>query len=160
MPVFDLKNATIELLDGSTNSLEIKLGSGSLNHTETMNREYIMDRGRLYSVRDGDEAPVDVSFDFIWEYLRSSSGKPPSVRDVLYRINNASGWVSSDPDGCSPYCVDIRLTLAQPCLTDEKEVIYLQHFRFEKFDFNTKDSTVSCSGKCNITRATVTRVPQ
>lgn len=157
MAVFDLKNAVIEFLDGSTNSLEAKLGGGNLTFDETVNREYIMDRGKLYSVRNGDEAPLDVSFDCIWEYLKSDTGLPPSMRDVLYNINNASTWVSSDPDTCNPYCIDIRITLDQPCLADKKEVIFLQHFRHEKLSFSAKDSTIACSGKCNVTRANVTR---
>jgi hypothetical protein len=157
MPVFDLKNATLEILDGSTNSLEIKLGDGTFSFSETQNREYIMNRGKLYSVRDGDETPVDISFNFIWEYLKADTGNPPSVRDALYKINNASTWVSSDSDACNPYAVDLRLTLDHPCTEDKKEVYYFSDFRQEKLDFDAKGNSVSCSGKSNATRATVTR---
>lgn len=158
MPVFDLKNATLVIKDGSTNSLEIKLGDGTCTFSETLIREYIMNRGKLYSVRNGDEAPVDLSFSFLWEYLKGDTGNPPSVRDVLYKEGNASNWVSTDSDPCTPYCVDLVMTLDQPCAEDKSEVYTFSDFRHEKLDFDAKANSVNCSGKCNITRVSIARV--
>ena len=67
-PVFaqiDLKKATVWLKDGATpqNTLEIKVGEGNLTYSEKVNREYTLNRGILDKVRDGDQTPMDVSFD-------------------------------------------------------------------------------------------------
>ena len=79
--------------------------------------EYILDRGLIDEVREGDEVPVDVSFEFNWIYLTGSpsSGALPTIKDALTRVGNASAWVSSDPDGCSPYAVDIEILYEPSC---------------------------------------------
>ena len=161
MAIFDLKLATVTFQDGTTptpNTLAIKVGEGTLSFTETRNRNYKKDRGKLYKVVNGDEEPLDVSFDLIWEYLRGDSGHPPSPEDAMKQINNASTWVSTDADTCSPYCIDIFIVFSPACAADKTEHIQLPQFRVEKLQYNAKESMVSASGKCNVTDATITRV--
>ena len=120
MAQIDLKNATIKLKDGTSptpNELSINIGEGELTFTETKNREYTLNRGALDGVRDGDEAPVDVSLDFIWEYLKGPtsastgiSGGIPTPEDCFKQRGGAVNWVSSDTDDvCQPYAVDIEI---------------------------------------------------
>jgi hypothetical protein len=166
VPVFaqiDLKDCTIYLLDGSGESLEVKIGEGNLTYTESRNIQYTLDRGQLDEVREGDEVPMDVKLDFTWEYLRGSptSGSTPSVEEALKNIGNAANWTSSDSDGCRPYAVDIKVVYApQPSNCGDKETITLLDFRYEKLDHDMKAGTVSVTGKCNVTQATVIRAAQ
>lgn len=162
----DLKYATLKLVDGTTptaNELEITIGEGNLTYTEAKNIEYTLDRGTLDEVREGDQVPVDVSIDFVWEYLRgsSASGAVPTVEEALKNIGNAADWVSTDSDACRPYAVDIVVTYAPvPTTCGDKEVITLPDFRYESLDHDLRAGTVSVSGKCNVTQATVVRSAQ
>jgi len=168
VPVFtqiDLKDCTITLKDGDGHSLEVKVGEGNLTYTESRNIQYTLDRGHLDEVREGDEVPMDVKLDFTWEYLRgsplSASGGTPSIEEALKNIGNADDWVSSDSDACRPYAVDIEVVYApQPANCGDKETITLADFRYEKLDHDIKAGTVSVTGKCNVTQASVVRAAQ
>ncbi len=157
----DLKNATIKFKDGTTptpEEIEIKIGEGNLTWTETKNRDYTLDKGALDTVRNGDEEPVAVSLDFTWEWLRASTGNPPTPIDAMKQRGEASSWVSASADSCEPYAIDIDILIDAECNDGtENERIILSDFRYESLDYNISDGTVSCSGKCNITEATVTR---
>jgi hypothetical protein len=142
------------------NSVELKIGEGTLSYSEKRNIEYRRDRGVLNTVREGDEEPVDVSFDFEWEFLRSATGEPVTVEEALKQEGAAVDWVSSSADICEPYCVDIVVEYIPPCSDADMEVIILQDFRWESMDHNLRDSQVSVSGKCNVKQATITRVSQ
>lgn len=155
----DLKRAIIKIKDGDSpqNWLEVKIGEGNLSYTESRNMEYTLDRGMLDEVREGDQIPVDVTMDFIWEYLRGSSGTP-TVEDALKNRGEASDWVSSDTDACRPYAVDIEITYSpSPVTCGDMEIILLQDFRYEGLDHDLSGGSVSVTGRCNVTEATVTR---
>jgi len=162
----DLKDATIFIIDGSTptpNELEVKIGEGNLTYSEKKNIEYTLNRGLLDEVREGDEVPVEVSMDYVWDYLRgsSASGAAPTVEEALKNIGNAAAWVSSDSDACRPYAVDIKVIYAPtPYSCGDKETITLQDYRYESLDHDLRAGTVSTSGKCNVTQATVVREAQ
>lgn len=164
----DLKYATIKVLDGTTptpNELEIKIGEGNLTFTEARNIIYTLDRSLLDDVREGDQVPVQLSFDGQWEYMTASSstGATPTLRDVLNKIGGASSWVSTDSDICRPYCVDIELEYRPQCsgsAAGDAETIVFPDFRHESFDGDLRAATFSVSGQCNVTLATVTRFAQ
>jgi hypothetical protein len=157
----DLKRATIIIRDGATppNELEVKIGEGNLTFTEARNMEYTLDRGNLDEVREGDQIPVDVSLDFIWEYLKGASGSGvPTVEDALKQRGEAAAWVSSDPDLCRPFAVDLEIQYAPlPVPCGDMEVILLSDFRYETLEHDLRGGAVAVSGKCNVTEATVTR---
>jgi len=152
---FDLKDAVITLQGGSGSSgaLEIKVGQGNLTFKEARNIEYILDRGSLDNVRAGDEVPLDVSLEFIWEYIEGS-GSPVDA------IKGSTGWVSSDTDGdlCRPYAVNIIITRDLSACEADSETITLNDFRWESLDYNAKEATIAVSGKCNVTEAAVVRI--
>ncbi len=161
MAVIDLKNATITLQDGTDGTplfIELKVGDGTLQYTEKRNLEYKKNRGALDSVRLGDEEPVEVKFDFNWEFLKGDGDT--TIEDALKRRGGAAAWVSTDDDPCAPYTLDIIIEYIPPCSAVKKEIITLSDFRQEQLDHDPKAGTVSCSGKCNITEAAVTRVDQ
>jgi len=168
-PVFaqlDLKFATLKLVDGTTptpNEIAIKIGAGNLTYSETRNIDYTLDRGLLDEVREGDEAPMDVSFDLVWEFISGnldSAGVPPTVEDVLKHLNNAATWISSDPDVCRPFAVDIVIENVPVCGlggSPEQEIITLPDFRFETIDHDLRAATIAVSGRCNAKVATTVR---
>jgi hypothetical protein len=154
----DLKNATIKFKDGGSNSIEVKIGDGNLTYKESRPIQYELDKGRLDTVREGDEVPVDVSLGFNWEWIKSDGSELATPVEVLKKEGAASAWVTSSSDACEPYCVDLEVTLAPRCSDGTKgEVILLSDFRYEDLSFDLKAGQISCSGKCNITKATTTR---
>lgn len=160
MAQIDLKNAIIKIQDGATptpNEMTIIIGEGNLSYTERVNREYVLDRGVIHGVRNGDEEPVDVSMDFMWEFIRAATGEPPTVEDALKKRGEASNWVSSGSDPCEPFCVDIVVIYTPPCAGVATETIILKEFRYEDLEHDLRGGTVSVSGKCNVREATVTR---
>lgn len=143
---------------GKRNSITIKMGDGTLTWSEKRNVEYTTDRGLLDEVRLGDQVPVDVSIDAVWEYISGPSVGTPTIRDVLYKQGLASAWISSDPDACRPFAVNIEIEYTPACSGDI-EIITLADYRFESFDADIKAGTLKTSGKCNITKANAVRIP-
>ena len=139
-------------------ALEVNIGDGNLTYSEKVDRVYELNRGRLDSVKDGDEQPVEVTMDFIWEFLTAVTGADyPTIEDVLKQRGPASGWTSSSDDTCEPFAVDILVEYVPPCAGTEPELIRLPDFRYESLDHNFTDAQVSCQGKCNAVEAIVTR---
>jgi hypothetical protein len=162
MATFDLKNAVILIKDGTgaPNTLTVNLGEGTLQYTERRNLTYRKNRGVLDDVVLGDEEPVDVQIDAVWEYLKASTGGTPTIEDVLKKRGEAADWTSTDADTCRPYAVDIEITLTPPCSADDKEIILLENFRWEEIQHNANEGQLSITGKCNVTEASVTRTSQ
>lgn len=140
--------------------LDIKVGEGQITWSEKKPREYKMDRGRLDQVRNGDEVPMDVSIQLMYEELLSYSTNPPTPEDVLKQRSNASSWVSADlTDPCAPYAITVSLMHVPPgCTSIRKEKVELKKFRYEELNHDPKQGQISCTGKCNVTEATVTRL--
>lgn len=164
----DIKRTTITLKDGTTptaNSLAVKVGEGNLTFTENRTIEYILDRGLIDEVREGDEVPVDVSFEFNWEYLAGSptSGALPTIKEFLQQTGNAASHISSDPDNCAPYATDIEVLYEPVCGASagiENERITISDFRWESLDHDLRAATISVTGRANVKLVTAVRFPQ
>lgn len=155
--VINIKFTTIELRDGNNNFIAIKIGPGNLTYAEKRKRDYIMDRGLLDTVRDGDDEPMDVRLEFEWIHLTAASGDTaPTIEDALKQRGPASTWVSSSSNVCEPYALDIVLK-DLPCSADTPETIILPDFRYEDLGHDLKASNISLTGKCNAVQATVNR---
>jgi hypothetical protein len=139
-------------------ALEVKVGEGNLTYDEKRTMEYTLDRGNLDTVREGDQVPMDVKFDFIWEFLTASSGDDPTIEDVLKHRGEAADWVSSSSDACEPFAVDIEVEHIPPCGGEEVEAIRLPDFRQESLAHDLRAGTVAATGKCNAAVAIDTRV--
>ena len=137
--------------------VEVKLGDGDLTWTEAREFLYDLDRDVLDAVRQGADQPMSVDLASVFEYVSAESGNPPTPRDIVYREGEASEWVSSDADQCNPYAIDILVRHCVPCGTDQDSEILLPDFRAESMDFSIQDATISFSGQCNATKATITR---
>lgn len=163
----DLKNATITIKDGGVgslqNSIEVTIGEGNLTYTERKNIDYTLDRGNLDEVREGDQVPVDVSIDAIWEYITggSASGATPTIEDALKNRGPASGWISSDSDACRPFAVDLEIEyLPTPSTCGDKEIIIIPDFRYEEIAHDLRAGTFAISGRANVVEATAVRSAQ
>ena len=137
--------------------VEVKIGEGNLTWSEKKEYEYLTDRGNLDTVKEGNDQPVEMSLEFVYEYIKTSSGKDITPVDALKRSGEASEWVSSAADQCEPYAVDIRALHCVPCGTDEDEDVNFTDFRYESLDFDMGAATISVGGKCNVTEPSITR---
>lgn len=162
-PVFaqiDLKHCTIRLQDGAGNYIDVKIGEGNLSYTERKTMEYTLDRGLLDEVREGDQVPMDVSLDAVWEYITGTTGSAgvPTIEDVLKRRGAAAAWVSTDSDACRPFAIDILvINEPQPDGCGDDETVTLSDFRYEELSHDLRAGTISVTGKCNVTEATAVR---
>lgn len=161
----DLKNVQFFMLDGTSptpNKVELIIGEGNLTYQEFNEMEYKKNRGKLANVRKGDEKPVEVSMDFRWDKLKSDSGAgTPTPKEILTQTGLASTWVTAGPDPCEPYAIILQILNTPICASgtgaeSEKELITIGPFRPESFNHDPKTGQVQCSGKANVTAATVT----
>ena len=137
--------------------LEVKIGDGDLSWTESRELIYDLDRDKLDTVRLGEEQPVDVELAFVFEYVKTQSGKAVTPVDAVKRIGEASEWVSSSADLCEPYAVDIYVIHCIPCGTDQDQDFLFQDFRYESLDYSMADASIAVSGRCNVTDVVLTR---
>lgn len=160
MALIDLRNAIIYIKDGASHSLEIKIGEGNLTYTEKREIDDVKSRGKLDTMRESEDQPMEVAFSFMWEYLKSQSPEPISPREALKGIDGASAWVSASPDPLAPYCVNLEILHTPICPGVYKETVLLPQFNPLQFAHSLNDATVACNGKCNATQATIARTAQ
>jgi len=166
----DLKNTTLIMRDGATptpNVLDIKIGEGNLTWTERVERNYVLDRGKLDIVNNGDEQPVEVSIDAVWEFITAPVGSAaPTIIDFLRRVGEAAAFVSVDPDVCQPYAVELEIKHVPLCagaavnLSDDIEITIIDIFRYEQVDFDLRAGTFAISGRANVVTAVSSRFAQ
>jgi len=151
-----LDNAVITV---NGRSVLVKVGDGNLTWTENREFDYDLDRGVLDTVRSGDDQPMEVNLDLVYEFITAVTGgsADPTVNDALKNTGQASTWVTASADACEPYAVDLVLEQAQPCTGVEPELIIFPDFRYESLAHDTDEATISMSGRCNATQPTVTR---
>lgn len=151
--VIDLKKAIVYFVDGGNpaNRLEIKMDEGNLTFTINRPREYRKNRGRLDTVRDADEEPMDVSVQGRFDSITSSSGEPITISEFLMRRGAGSSLVTTGEDTCAPYCIDIQVDVVQDCGTLADERITFPEFRYESIGGDFQAGQLSIDGQCNAT---------
>lgn len=141
----------------------IKIGQGNLTYDENVAREYILNRGLIDQVRDGDQVPMDVNFGFAWLYVVSETGAiRPSPYEFLNKEGPAAAYVSTGGD-CEPFAINIVMvnnSNSTTCanLIQPREKVVLPAFRFEKLAHDAKAGQINCTGKCNARKAIKTRL--
>lgn len=165
MATIDLKNCSLIIKDATStpNELTVRIGEGNLTYTIARTIEYILDRGTLDAVREGDQVPCKVSFDCVYDWYESddAGGEPITPAEALMKVGNAASWVTTGADACEPYAVDLILENNITCGTTLDETMTFSEFRYETLDFDVKAGTISASGSCNevyptSSRATIT----
>lgn len=137
--------------------IEIKVGDGDLTYTETQEFTYDLDRGELDTVREGDDQPMEVSIDLVYEHITTGTSEDVSPMDALKRVGGAAEWVSASPDLCEPYAIDVEIVHAAPCGTNQDETTVFPDFRSESREISLRDATIQVTGRCNATQPIVTR---
>ncbi len=140
--------------------IDIKVGDGNITYTEANEYEYDLDRGVLDTVRAGDEVPMDVSLDFVYEYITTGTSEAVSPMDALKKIGGASEWRSSSSDACEPYAVDLEIVHTPICTTQAIETTIFSDFRSDSREVDLGEASVAVSGRCNVTQPIVTRTAQ
>jgi hypothetical protein len=140
--------------------IDIKIGDGNITYTENKNYEYDLDRGLLDTVREGDQAPMDVNIDFVYEFITTGTSEAITPMDALKKQGGASEWVSSSSDLCEPYAIDIEVEYTPPCGGAEAETTLFPDFRPDTKEVDFGEASVSVPGRCNATEPTVTRTAQ
>lgn len=161
-PVLDGTNLPVngKVITFLPQQLDIKIGDGNITYTENNEYEYDLDRGILDTVRAGDQVPIDISLDFVYEYITTGTSEAISPMDVLKKIGGASEWVSSSSDPCEPYAIDIEVVHTPICTTQAIETTLFSDFRSESREVDLGEAAVSVSGRCNITQPTMSRTAQ
>ena len=137
--------------------IEIKVGDGNITYTEHRSYEYMLDRGDLDTVREGDQVPLDVRLECTYEHIATGTSETISPLDALKGIGEAGEWVSASADLCEPYAIDIEIEHIPPCGTSQMETTLFPDFRADTKEVNLKDATISLTGKCNVIEPNVER---
>ena len=95
--------------------INIKIGEGNLTYTEHRDYTYLLDRGWLDTVREPKDVPMDVKLDAVYEHIVSDTGEHVCPMEALKGGGSAAEWVSSSPDQCEPYCIDLVVDYDPPC---------------------------------------------
>jgi len=140
-------------------SLTIKIGDGNLSYTEHRKVDFTLDRGIMDTVRLGEDTPMDVTMDFLWDWLASEDGAlTPTIEEVLCKEGAASAWVSTANDQCQPYCVDMEVVNDPDCSGVDNEIVTFEEYYKETLDHDLKKGSVSAKGRCNRKQATLARL--
>jgi hypothetical protein len=137
--------------------IEVKVGDGNLTYTEAKEYEYDLDRGNLDTVREGNEVPLEVSLEFVYEHVITGTNESISPVDALKGKNGADEWVSASSDLCEPYCVDVEVEHEAPCGTAQDETTIFPEFRYDSLEFDFSAATIACTGRCNASEPDITR---
>lgn len=158
MPRMDIKETIFRLEDGSGEKLTVKVGEGTISYTEKKTREFLLDRGTLDAVRNGDQEPLEVSWQLAWEFITGApDATVPTIEDALKQRGVAADWTSSNPDACQPYSVDLVALYTPVCNSEVKEKWTFPMFYYENLDHDFKAGTIACQGRCNALEPTVER---
>ena len=164
MAQIELRYATIRFQDGGTpqQHINVKVGEGNMTYTETKNREYVLDKGNLDSVRNGDQVPMDVTLDFTWEFITGGADTDdvPTVEDVLKQRGGAADWETSSDDACEPYALDLFVNYDPDCSTEEREELTFSDFRYNTLGHDLSAGQIAIAGQCNAEEPTAVRQTQ
>lgn len=139
-------------------ALNVKIGDGNISWNESAQLEYQMDRGVLDAVVEGDDVPLDVTLDCVYEFLTAVTGSGiPTPEDVLEHRGEAAAWESTSADCNEPYAIDVEVDYAPPCATTYHEITTFPTFRVERINHDVSGATLNMSGKCNVTGVTPVR---
>lgn len=138
--------------------VEMKVGEGNVEHTETQEAVIDTDRGILDGVRAGTDQPMTWSASFVYNWLRASSGDPITVYEAIYQLGDASTWVTSSTDKCEPYQLDFFVLDRPSCGSEEAEVMLFRYSRITSVNPSVEAASVSIEATCNSLRPDVSRV--
>ena len=154
----NLRDATLTIEDGTgtPNTLLIPIMDGNVSWTEHNPTTVVLNRGRLFNRRQGNDKEVDCSFEVTFSQVRyeNAGSGTPSVHDVLTKTGGASAWVSTDAI-CDVYAVNLKFEVLNPADAGNSEIVLLEKFCIDSFQFKEGDpDKVTITGKCFKTAVT------
>ncbi len=157
-PAWGANTPTVtDVITFQAQELQVTIGEGNLTWTEAKEYEYLLDRGDLDTVKEGDEQPLEVSMEFVYEHVTQGTSESVTPVDAVKGSGGADEWVSSSSDLCEPYAVDMVIRHCVPCGSDEDEEITFPDFRFESLEYDLSEATIAVSGRCNVSEASPVR---
>jgi hypothetical protein len=151
----NLRDATLTIEDGTgtPNTLLIPISDGNVSWTEHNPTVTVLNRGKLFNRRQGNDKEVDVSFEVTFaQYSYQSGGSgTPSVRDVLLQAGPASSWVTTDAI-CDIYATNLKFEIKNPADPTNSEILMMDKFTVETLAFKEGDpDKLTVTGKCFVT---------
>jgi len=158
----DMKDCTLFLLDKTgANFIALRIGEGNFAYTKARNIVTKKSRGYLDKIREGEDEPVAINFQVVWDAIESSGDEPPTLEEVL--DGQGPGWVSAATDLAGPFSVNLQIIRNVHCkrpnnitFTDN-ETYNFPEFNYEELAHSLKDATIDCSGFSNRVKPTVSR---
>lgn len=138
--------------------ITMKVGEGNIEHTKNKDPQIDTDRGLLDGARAGTEQPMEVSFNYVYDWLKASSGDPVTVDEALEQEGDAADWISAAADPCEPYQVTIKVIDSPPCGSEQAEIILYKYFMPRSINASVEAASVSVTGVCVATKPTKHRV--
>jgi hypothetical protein len=137
--------------------LDIKVGDGNITYTEHRTYDYLLDRGDLDTVREGNQVPMDIKLECVYEHITQGTNEVVSPMDALKGAGGAAEWVSTSSDLCEPYAIDVIILHTPPCGTSENERTTFPDFRADTKEIDFQKATIAVTGKCNAIEPVVAR---
>lgn len=150
LPIIDLKRAVIYIRDAGANYITVRVGEGTLTYSVKRNIIFKDSRGILDRVREGNQQPCEVGFQFVWDYITTHSGQSISIEDALNKRGGASAWQSTNFDVDAPYSIDMQIDYTPYCNQFPSESLYFSQFYYSELAHEIKAGTIDCRGLCNI----------
>lgn len=137
-----------------------RIGEGNLTFEEKRNINYVREKKSIANgfVMTGDDEPMDVSIELVWEFLSSDLSDIPTPNEILNHEGPAEDWLSAGADPCEPFAVNIEINYYPPCSGVRGERITLEEFRVESNAHDLKAGTLSAKGKCKKLHALSERI--
>ena len=171
MAVKSLKNATLQIRDGTGTPkvVTLRLGTGNITWTENYGYEYEAERGNIANgtVRATDEQPVDVNVTTKWENIIYGTADPlvdsgdenVTPYEALTKTGAASSWATTGADSCEPYSCELYIEFDVDCSGSSvlPEKVTFGEFRCESCAFDVQAGTLVFSGKSKEVRPSVVR---
>lgn len=148
----DLKDTIVRFVDGTSptpNTLELKIDEGTVKFTEKRNLQVKRDRGKLDYIKEGDEEPLEVSFEARFSAITSDSGEDVTVHEFLKKQGAASAFKSTSGD-CEADAVDIEVEVHRNCGSVLGELITFEKFTYNSIGGDFKTGQLSIAGICNV----------
>jgi len=163
--VRNLRDGQLVVSDGTgtPETLTLALDNGDLSWSEPENDVQILDRGVLDHVRDGDEAPIELSFSAMWTNLvnATEAGGSAGSANQLYEMINDSGGSTYASVGSAghKYQLKYAFTVTDPSTSSNTELIAFNKVYKQSLECSEGDdaNTISFSGIDFETSPTITQ---
>jgi len=113
-------------------SLGFRFGNGNFSYSLRREFNYIPERGRMENstMTEGDEVPMDIQFNGVYETLYGDDNSP-SIYELLMGRGDCAGWAGLGDNPCEPYAVSLVLVndpLIRVPTCGEGEILLFENF--------------------------------